>query len=47
MNEPQTPRKSLTSQNAVNLRYLLPKLFDLSEFVGFRNYAIFMTFLYT
>lgn len=47
MNEPVTPRKSLTSQNAKNLRYVLPKIFRLDEFLGFRNYAIFMTFLYT
>lgn len=47
MKEPQVPRKSLTSDQSKNLRYLLPKFFDLSSFVGFRNYALFMTFLYT
>lgn len=47
MKEPQVPRKSLTSEQSKNLRYLLPKFFDLGTFVGFRNYAIFLTFLYT
>ncbi len=47
MKEPQVPRKSLSSEQSKNLRYLLPKLFDVSTFVGFRNFAVFQTFLYT
>lgn len=47
MREPQTLPKSLTSEQSKSLRYLLPKFFNLSSFIGFRNYAIFLTFLYT
>lgn len=47
MREPDKPPRSISSEHAKTLRYALPKLFDLSTFLGLRNCAIFLTFLYT